>query len=90
MIQLAGTVSIHLDFCKQREVDIVFGLGKFQNFFVGTGFLSTELITGKAENSEPLVAELFLNGTQTCVLGREASLTGQVDDEQCLIAVFGE
>lgn len=83
-VERAGTVSIDVNFLKYREVDVVVGLRKFIDLFVGSGLLSSELIAGEGEDAKAVLSVFFLEGTQTCVLGGEASLAGNVDDETTL------
>ena len=55
LIDLARSVAVDLDLREHREARPVFRSGELENFRVGSGFLGTELIAGKAENTEPIV-----------------------------------
>ena len=57
---------------------------------IGAGLLGAELVTGEGENGEALVLVVFVKRTQTCVLRREASFAGDVDDQADLISIRGE
>ena len=48
---------------------------------MGAGFLATKLVTGKSQNRETRIFVRFVQCTQTCVLGSEASFTRDVDDQ---------
>ncbi len=78
LIDLACSVSIDLDLREHRKRDRVFRCRKLENFSVGSGFLSTELVARKCKNAETV--RIFVKGTQTCVLAGEASTAGDVDD----------
>ena len=56
-------------------------MNEFDNFLVGPRFLTSELVTGKGQNRKVVVLVLFVQCTQTCVLGSEASFTRDVDDQ---------
>lgn len=45
--------------------------------------MGAELVAGEGQDIE--IIALLLKGTQTCVLGGEASLTGDVDDQRSLV-----
>jgi len=46
------------------------------------------LVTGKTENGEAIV--VFVEGMQTCILGSEASLSRDVDDQADLVFIIGQ
>lgn len=48
VVQLTSVAAIHLYLGKHRKVDVVFGLGEFENFFIAAWFLGTKLVTGKS------------------------------------------
>ena len=83
-IQIGGVRPVHLDLGEQGEVHIVLGGGEFEDLVIGARFLGAELIARKAENGDAVTFRL--EGTQTCVLRREASLAGEVDDQHRLVA----
>jgi hypothetical protein len=53
--------------------------GEFEDLGVGTRFLPCELVARKSEDGD--VGVVVVERTQTCVLGREASSAGDVDDQ---------
>gem|GEM_PF-5040800 len=57
---------------------------------VGARLLATELVTGKCEDVEALLAVLFLKRTQTCVLTGKSSTASDVDDQADLILELRE
>ena len=50
--------------------------------------MSSELVTGKTENGEAIV--VLVEGMQTCILGSEASLSRDVDDQADLAFIVGQ
>lgn len=89
-VQLAGAVSVDFDLGEHREVDAVLGGDEFENLFVGAWFLCAELVTRKAQYGEAGSGIFVVKSTQTCVLRREASSTGYVDNEEHLAAEGGK
>ena len=65
-------------------------MNEFDNFLVGPRFLTSELVTGKGQNRKVVVLVLFVQCTQTCVLGSEASFTRDVDDQANPAFIVGE
>ncbi len=87
LVKLAGTGAVDLDLRKHREIGVIPGFCEFEDFLVGSGFLRTKLVTREAEDGH---SPGFMKGTQTCVLGCEASLGGKVDDQQGLLTKIGK
>jgi hypothetical protein len=54
---------------------------------VGAGFLAPKLVAGKSQNRESLGFIFFVQCTQTCVLGSEASFARDVDNQANLALV---
>lgn len=54
---------------------------------MGARLLGTKLVAGESKDKD---LALFMQSTQTCVLGGEASLGSEIDDQQCLLAKFRE
>lgn len=86
-VEITGTIPVHLDLGEHGKIDVIIRLCEFHYFGIGTRFLLAKLIAGKAQHGEVLLAEGFLQGTQTCVLWCKASLTGQIHDQQDLIPI---
>lgn len=81
MIKVAGPTAIDVNLAEYGEVSVVLALGKFQYLRIATRLLGTKLVTGKGQNREWQVFELFLQSTQPGVLIGEASAAGDVDDQ---------
>ena len=89
-VKVARPVAVHLDLGEHGEGHPKLGLGEFLDFFIGSRFLATELVAGKREDAETRLVIFFVQGTQTCVLGSEASFTRDVDHEADLPLVAGK
>jgi hypothetical protein len=89
-VQVTRTVTVHLDLGEHGERGVELGPGKFLDFLIGSGLLATELVAGKGQNAEARLVIVFVQGTQTCVLGSEASFARDVDDQADLALVLGE
>ena len=81
LVELGRAVPIHLDLGEHREVHAVLGARELEDFLVRAGLLGAELVAGEGQDLEALALVLFVEGTQTCVLGCEASLAGDVDHQ---------
>jgi hypothetical protein len=57
---------------------------EFEDLGVGAGLLVRELVARESEHDDVVV--VIVKRTQTCVLRREASSAGDVDD-QCKVAL---
>jgi hypothetical protein len=64
---------------EHRERDAELRRGELENFGVGSGLLPCELVAGETEDGDIVV--VVVEGTQTCVLRREASSARDVDDQ---------
>ena len=72
-------LAVHVDLGEHREVDIELRRHELEDLGVGAGLLRTELVAGNAEDDQVVI--VVVKRTQTCVLRREASSAGDVDDE---------
>ncbi len=57
---------------------------------MGAGLLATKLVAGKGKNRETRILVRFVQCTQTCVLGSEASFTRDVDDQADSAFIMGK
>jgi hypothetical protein len=73
---------------EHRERRTVLRRGEFEDLLVGSGFLVGELVARKGEDGDVVV--VIVERTQTCVLRREASKAGDVDDQADLSAELVE
>ena len=89
-VQLACAITVDLDLGEHRKCGVVLRRGELEDLGIGAGLLQTELVTREPENDETGCLVVFVERTQTCVLRREASIAGEVDDEADLAAVFVE
>ena len=60
-----GVGAVHVDLGEQREGDSVLGLGKAFDLAVGTGLLSTKLITREASDDEALPIHVMDRGSHS-------------------------
>jgi hypothetical protein len=90
LVEITGTVAIDLDFAEHGELDPELATRKLENLLVATRFLLAELVAGETQDRETLALVVVMKGTQTCVLGRQPSLTGDVDDQADLIGKRAE
>jgi hypothetical protein len=75
---------------EHRERGVVLAGGELEDLGVGAGLLRTELVAREGEYREAGCLVVFMKRTQTCVLWREASSAGDVDDQEHLIAKVAE
>ena len=80
LIQGGGTVAVHLDLREHREVHFELRGCEFEDLGGGAGLLVRELVARKSEHDDVVV--IIVKRTQTCVLRREASSAGDVDDQR--------
>jgi hypothetical protein len=85
LVEGSGAVAVDLDLGEHREVDVVLRLHELEDLLRGSGLLLAELVARETEDREALV--VVVERTQTCVLGRETSIAGDVDDQADLAAV---
>jgi hypothetical protein len=69
---------------EHRERHAVLRRGELEDLRIGARLLPGELVAGEGEDREVVV--VVVERTQTCVLGREASIAGDVDDQAELTA----
>ena len=81
IVELASAVSVDFDLGKYRKRGVKFGFSEFKDLFVGAGLLAPKLIAGKSENRKSAGFIFFVQCTQTCVLGSEASFARDVDNQ---------
>ena len=84
-----GVLAEDVDFFHQREGHAVVQAAELRNFFVAAGFLVFELVTGKAEDDQPLVLILLVEGFQAIVLRGEAALRSRVNNHEDFAFVLG-
>ena len=89
-VERVTTLAVNFDLLQEREADAVGGGAERLNLFGAAGLLLAELIAGNAEDRETLVGVVLLHLFESGVLGREAALRGDVDDENNLAGVFVE
>ena len=87
LVQLGSVVAVHVDLGEHREIDVVVVGDEGTDFFGGAGLLP-ELVAREAEDADPVV--VMMKRTQTCVLRRDTSSGGDVDDETGLIGEVRE
>ena len=90
LVEIACAVPVDFDLRKEREVDVVLAAGELENLGIGAGLLGAKLITWEAEYGESAGLVVFLQSTQTCVLGRESSLTRDVHGQPNLVLECGK
>ena len=87
-IERVAAFAVDFDLGKHREVDVVVGGRELEDLLIGPRLLTAELVAREAQNPDPVV--VVMKRTQTCVLRREASSGGDVDDETGLIGEVRE
>ena len=80
-------VSFDMDFVEEGKGDGVFRGAELFNFGIGSRFLGTEVIAGEAEDDEALVVILAGERFEGGVLGSEATIGGDIDDEESFACV---
>ena len=83
LVQRRSGVAVHLDLGEHGEVHIKLRRCEFKDLGVGAGLLVGELVAREAEHDDIVV--VIMKRTQTCVLRREASSAGDVDDQADLV-----
>ena len=81
VIEFTRLATVDIYFAEDREISLIFALGKFQNLCVCSRLLSAKLIARKSQNGERVIAEFFLQSTQPGVLIGQASAAGHIDDQ---------
>lgn len=79
LIEGSGAVTVHLDLREHREVHIELRGREFKDLGVGAGLLVRELVARESEHDDVVV--VIVKRTQTCVLRRETSSAGEVDNQ---------
>ena len=87
IVEPTSAVSIDFDFGEYWKRNSKVCLDELKNLLVGAGFLTPKLIAGKSQNRESLGFIFFVQCTQTCVLGSEASFARDVDNQANLALV---
>ena len=80
LIEGSGAVAVHFDLREHGEAHIELRGCEFEDLSVGAGLLVRELVARKSEHDDVVV--VIVKRTQTCVLRREASSAGDVDDQR--------
>ena len=75
---------------KQLEGGAVRGRAEALDFFKAAGFLGTEVVAGKSQNTEALISVLVLKSLESCILFGEAAAAGHVHDQQNLARIGAE
>jgi len=78
------------DLGKEWEGDGVVDGTELGDLLIGAGFLSGEVVGGKAEDDEAAIFVLLVEGFEGRVLRSEAALAGNVHDEEHFAGVVGE
>jgi hypothetical protein len=87
LVQIAGSVAVHIDLGKHGERGIVLTGCKCKYFGIGAGLLPSELVAREGQHVEPGCLVVFIECTQTCVLRGKPSSTRDVDNQADLILV---
>jgi hypothetical protein len=87
-VEIAGAVAVDIDLRKQGKSDTESRACEFENLRVRARLLRPELVAGDGENRESARLIFFVKGMQTCILGSQASLTRDIDDEADLSFEF--
>ena len=90
LVEIARTAAIHFDLREHWKIHVIFARREFQDLFVTSRFLGTELIAGKSQDGKTLGAVLFLQSTQPGVLWGEASAAGDVNHQTHGVSVGAE
>lgn len=77
-------IALDLHLGVHREGDLEVRLTELLDILLRTRFLSAEIIAREASDHEPLGLEVIVQGLQTRILARVATLTGDVHDKPSL------
>ena len=88
LVELGGTIAVDLDLGEHREVDVVVVIDECADLLGRAGLLPAELVAREPEDPNAVV--VVVQRTQTCVLRREASSGGDVDDETGAVGEVAE
>ncbi len=86
-VQRARILAVDLDLGEHGEADAVIGAAELADLLFAAGFLSAELVAGKAQDGEAIFVEIFVERLQPGILRGEAALAGGVDDQKHLSAI---
>ena len=89
-VEIAGAVAVDLDLLEYRELDAEARASELEDLFVAAGLLPPELVARECQDVESARAILLMKGMQTCILGCQPSLTGNIDHQADLARVVGE
>ena len=89
-VEIACTVTVDIDLGEQWEIDGVLAGRELEDLGVSAGFLGAELVARESQDREALRRVVFVERTQTCVLRRQASSAGDVDDQTDRVSVVDE
>jgi len=76
-----GIRSVDLDFREYRKANVVGQFAELLNLIIAAGFLATELIARKSEDSQSATLICFVQLLQLLVLRCEATLACDIDHE---------
>ena len=79
-----GIAAFYIHLLCHQKINAVILLAKAGNYLFSTRFLAPELIAGKTDNHQALLAQFFVQFLQTFVLRRETTLAGRVHNQQNL------
>lgn len=79
-VERVGLVAVNFYFVKARESGLVVEAAEVIDFLSAARGLALELVAGKVQDGEALVAVAVVEGLQALVLGREAATGGGVDN----------
>lgn len=89
-VQITRATAVHFDLREEREVHVIFAAGELQDLGIAAGFLRTKLVAWEAQYGKPAGLMVFLQSTQTCVLGSESSLTRDVHGQPHFVLKLGK
>ena len=79
--------AIDVNFAHHGKAQTVVHLTKFLNLCIAARLLLAKLITGHGNNHKTAFAVFFMQCLQSLVLGRKATFTGGVNNQQYFAAV---
>jgi sirohydrochlorin ferrochelatase len=85
--QRVGVRPVHLDLAEDREGDVEGGRAEVLDLFVRAGLLAAELVAREAQDLEAARLAIPVERLETLVLRGEATLAGDIDDQQDLTGV---
>ena len=77
-----GIIAVDIGLCHQREGNAMVDAAEFGDLLIGAGLLAGKLVAREADDHQPLVLVLLIEGLQTVVLRSEAALGSGVDNHE--------